>query len=71
MIVRFLDAKGRCCQVSTPQTSMLVYMNAAEKKQLIDNGEGQCLMMINSQDQEEIQKISVKLNTKEDPIQMK
>jgi len=72
MIVRFLDKKGRCLQVATPDTPILIYMTKDEKKTLIQSEESQCLMLIDGRYSEEEQKRIVELlNTKMEPMQMK
>lgn len=72
MIVRFIDRQGRTCQIATPDTSILVYMTAEEKKNLSSATEGQCLMLVDSRlSEEERQKVVEKLNTKADPLTIK
>jgi len=72
MIVRFIDRKGRCCQVATPETPILVYMTEDEKAKLQSGSGGQCLMLIDNRlGEEKIQKTAELLNTKLDPLQIK
>jgi len=71
MIVRFLDRKGRCCQIATPEIPILVYMTADEKKKLLSSNESQCLMLIDNRlDSKTQEQIVQKLNTKTDPLEM-
>jgi len=72
MIIRFIDNQGRCCQIATPDTPLLVYMTADEKKNLNVAEEGQCLMLVDSKfSPEEQQEIAAKLNMKADPLTIK
>jgi len=72
MIIRFIDKKGRCCQVCTPATPVLVYMSEEEKRLLIDSDAGQCLMLVDARfSEEEHKRIVELLNTKNDPLEMK
>lgn len=72
MIVRFLDRKGRCCQIATPEIPILVYMTPEEKEKLSQSTDHQCLMLIDQKlSMEEQNKVVEKLNTKMDPLEMK
>jgi hypothetical protein len=68
-IIRFLDRKGRCCQVSTADTHILVYFNENEKKTMNRVPIGDAMFILNSKlpeyNQEEIVET---LNTKSDPL---
>ena len=72
MIIRFLDKHDRCCQITTPNTNILVYMTEEEKQQLIQSERSQCLMLIDARESAERQQRIVQLlNTKDDPLEMK
>lgn len=69
MIIRFIDKQGRCCQVATPDTPILVYMTEDEKNNLSSSAEGQCLMLVDKRfSPEEQQQIAAKLNMKANPL---
>lgn len=72
MIIRFLDAKGRCCQVTTPESPTLIFFNRNEREALLSMRENECMITIDEnipfEEQEDIRK---RLNTKDEPLQIK
>jgi hypothetical protein len=72
MIIRFLDSKGRCCQVTTPETPTLIFFNKNERKALLSMNPNDCMISIDKnipfEEQEDIRK---RLNMKEEPLQIK
>ena len=50
MIVRFLDNKGRVCEVSTPTVPILIYATEEEKKNISQMPEGACLTLVDHVD---------------------
>ena len=72
MIIRFLDNKDRCMEVTTPETPVLLYMTPSEKAMMNAGEAGDCLFIIDNQhNEEETKSIMDKLNTKDNPIRMK
>ena len=50
MIVRFVDNKGRVCEITSATVPILVYATAEEKKNLSQMPEGACLTLIDRVD---------------------
>lgn len=72
MIIRFLDSKGRCCQVTTPESPTLIFFNEDEREVLLSMPPNECMISIDKnipfEEQEDIRE---RLNTKEEPLQIK
>jgi hypothetical protein len=68
-IIRFLDGKGNCCQINTPEQQMLVYLTENERKLLSQAEKGDCLyLMQDDLPQEEMEQVIEKLNTKDPKV---
>lgn len=50
MIIRFLDNKGRVCEIGTPNIPILIYATAEEKKNISSMPDGACLTLIDRVD---------------------
>ena len=67
-IVRFLDPKKQCCELSSPNDPILIYLTEQEKEQLKHCPTGDCMMLINEKlPEHEIQEVAEKLNETKDP----
>jgi len=52
-IVRFLDKKNNCYELSSPENPMLIYLNDAERKKILNTVQGECVIFANSNDSSE------------------